>query len=77
MKILHLILSIIVVISGVFTIVTKNFDYILFYLVLLGTLIVSTGIGEIRRKENEFNAYMSIIVFGMLIIYYLVVFVFN
>lgn len=77
MKVFNIILSIILVISGVCMIITKNYDYIFYYMVLLGTLILITGIHEIRRKENEFDAYLSIIGFCVLFIYYLWVFGIN
>ncbi|ARF12921.1 hypothetical protein [Sporosarcina ureae] len=77
LKILNIALPITVVLAGIIMLVTKRFEYMIYYVLLLGGFTLFTSIRDIRKKEDEGQAYMNIIIFVLLLILYIFIFVLN
>ena len=77
LKVLDIVLPIIVVVAGITMLVTKRFEYMTYYISLLGGYLLFISIRDIRKKENEFGAYMNITIFVLLFILYIFIFVLN
>lgn len=71
MKILNIVFPIIVVISGIAMLVTSRFEYMIYFVLLLGGFTIFTGIRDMRKKEDDFSAYMNLTIFGVLLLYFI------
>ena len=71
MKTLDIVLSVIVIVAGIIILVTKRYEFMIFYVIILGIFSLTTGIRDIRKNENDASAYMRIITFGILFMYFI------
>ncbi|TGB02828.1 DUF3953 domain-containing protein [Halobacillus salinus] len=60
LKISRLVFSILVIISSLYIVITKNFDWIPLMLVALGASTFVIGISEIRSDKRNFWGYLSL-----------------
>lgn len=77
LKSLNIVLQIVVAAAGITMLVTQRFEYMIYYILLLGGSLVITSIRDIRKKEDEFGTYMNITVFLLLFLLYIFIFVIN
>ena len=71
MKTLDIVLSVIVIVAGIIILVTKRYEFMFFYVIILGVFSLTTGIRDIRKDEHDASAYMRIILFGILFVYFI------
>lgn len=57
-------LSVIVVVSSIAMLVTKRFEIMIYYILLLGGFTLFIGIRDVRKEEVDFSTYMNITIFG-------------
>lgn len=69
MNILSIVLPITVVVSGIVIFATKGFEYLIYYVLLLGCFTLFTGLRGIRKKEDDFSKYMNLTILGILLVY--------
>lgn len=62
LKRLRIFLSVIVLILSVYSLITQNFKLMPYSMFLLGTIILVTGLLELKRDKKEFWGYVCIIV---------------
>ncbi|RAS74481.1 DUF3953 domain-containing protein [Priestia endophytica] len=62
LKRLRIFLSVIVLILSVYSLITQNFELMPYSMFLLGTMILVTGLLELKRDKKEFWGYVYIIV---------------
>ncbi|RAS77472.1 DUF3953 domain-containing protein [Priestia endophytica] len=62
LKRLRIFLSVIVLILSVYSLITQNFKLMPYSMFLLGTMILVTGLLELKRDKKEFWGYVCIIV---------------
>jgi len=77
LKKLNIVLPITVLLAGILMLVTKRFEFMIYYVLLLGGFILFTAVRDIRKKEDEFQAYMNITIFMILLVLYIFIFVLN
>ena len=64
LKTLRIILSIGVLALGFFGLITKNFEYMPYLMMVLSFSILTTGLIELQKDKKAFWGYMSIGVSG-------------
>ena len=70
-KILGIVLPLIVVVSSIAMLVTKRFELMIYYVLLLGGFTIFTVIRDNREKEVGSSTYMNVIIFGVLLVYFI------
>ncbi|MGM9923382.1 MAG: DUF3953 domain-containing protein [Bacillus sp. (in: firmicutes)] len=61
LKILRIILSIITMGLSVFSLITKNFEYIPYLMLSLGATMLVAGLIELQKNSKEFWGYFGIV----------------
>jgi Protein of unknown function (DUF3953) len=61
LKRLRIFLSVIVLILSVYSLITQNFKLMPYSMFLLGTMILVTGLIELKKDKKEFWGYVCII----------------
>jgi hypothetical protein len=61
LKILRIILSIITMGLSVFSLITKNFEYMPYLMLSLGATMLVTGLIELQKNSKEFWGFFGIV----------------
>ena len=61
LKILRIILSIITMGLSVFSLITKNFEYVPYLMLSLGATMLVAGLIELQKSNKEFWGYFGIV----------------
>ena len=61
LKILRIILSIITMGLSVFSLITKNFEYMPYLMLSLGATMLVAGLIELQKNSKEFWGYFGIV----------------
>ncbi len=61
LKTLRIILSIVGVVLAGFCLITKNFEFMPYLMLILGSSILITGLVELQKDRKGFSGYMCII----------------
>lgn len=68
LKIVRIFLSIVVFVLAGFMLLTQNFEYMSYLMLLLGVSILLTGVIELKKDKYAFTGYLSI--FAALFVFY-------
>ncbi|MFV8830369.1 DUF3953 domain-containing protein [Alkalihalobacterium sp. APHAB7] len=68
LKVFRIIFSIIVVVLAGFMLLTQNFAFMSYLMLLLGVSILLTGVIELKKDKYAFTGYLSI--FAALFVFY-------
>ena len=62
MKVSRVLLGIIVIVFSSYILISKNYELMPFMMLLLGTLMLVSGIVELQKDRKKFEGYLFIIV---------------
>ena len=62
MKVIRILLGIIVIVFSSYILISRNYELMPFMMLLLGTLMLVSGIVELQKDRKKFEGYLFIIV---------------